>query len=103
MVELIELVLAEVPQIEAQSARLTELTQPVAKFGQPPKTSDNSSVPPSQSAQGQRGRAPHGNNAQASSRGVPHAYPNPDHIVLIPADKSRFHATITSSCRRSAK
>jgi hypothetical protein len=41
-------VLAQVPQIEAQSARLTELTQPVAKLGQPPKTSDNSSVPPSQ-------------------------------------------------------
>src|SRR5216683_8187577 len=50
--ELIALVLAQAGQIEAQSARIEELTRRIAeleaKLGGPPKTPDNSSVPPSQ-------------------------------------------------------
>ena len=52
--QLIELVLAQTAQIEAQSVRIEELTQRVAeleaKLGQPPKTPDNSSLPPSQAS-----------------------------------------------------
>jgi transposase len=108
-VELIELVLTQTAQIEAQSARITELTRRLAeleaKFGQQPKTPDNSSVPPS------LGRKPNraGRRAATRRKGRPGVFrrlaPNPDRIVesfadccphcnhaLTPADQSGVHA-----------
>jgi transposase len=100
--ELIALVLA-------QSARIEELTRSIAeleaKLGGPPKTPDNSSVPPSQ------GRKPNRAERRAAKKrkGRPGVFralaPNPDRILdsmaeccphcehaLTPADQSGFHA-----------
>src|SRR6266481_5286221 len=107
--ELIALVLAQAAQIEAQSARIEELTRRVAELeamlGGPPKTPDNSSVPPSQ------GRKPNRAERRAANKrkGRPGVFralaPNPDRIIdsmaercphceqaLTPADQSGFHA-----------
>src|SRR5713101_5961007 len=65
--ELIALVLAQAAQIEELTRRVAELE---AKLGGPPKTPDNSSIPPSQPR-----RAPRGKKAQRPSRGVPGARP----------------------------
>jgi len=54
--ELIGLVLAQVEQIAALQSRVAELE---AKLGKPPKTPDNSSLPPSQ---GQKATRPEGAN-----------------------------------------
>ncbi len=107
--ELIELVLAQAAQIEAQAARIEELTQRVAaleaKLGQPPKTPDNSSVPPSHARKPSRAER----RAAKKRKGRPGVFrtlaPNPDQIVetvaeccphcnhsLTPADQSGFHA-----------
>ena len=107
-VELIELVLAQTAQIEAQLARLTELTRRVAeleaKLAQPPKTPDNSSLPPSQARKPSRAE-----RRAAKRKGRPGVFrrlaPNPDRIVdsfaercphcnhaLTPADQAGFHA-----------
>ena len=107
--ELVALVLAQAVQIEAQSARIEELTRRIveleAKLGQPPKTPDNSSVPPSQ------GRKPNRAERRAASKrkGRPGVFrtlaADPDRIIesvaeccphcnqaLTPADQSGFHA-----------
>ena len=100
--ELIALVLAQAAQIEELTRRIAELE---AKLGGPPKTPDNSSVPPSQ------GRKPNRAERRAAKKrkrrpGVfrPLAS-NPDRIIdsvaercphcehaLTPADQSGFHA-----------
>jgi transposase len=99
--ELIALVLAQAAQIGAFTRRIAELE---AKIGQPPKTPDNSSLPPSQ------GRKP--NRAErrtAKRKGRPGVFralaANPDRIVesltehcphcahpLSPADQPGVHA-----------
>jgi transposase len=107
--ELIALVLAQAAQIEAQATQIEELTRRIAeleaRLGQPPKTSDNSSVPPSQ------GRKPSRNERRAAKKqkGRPGVFralaANPDRIIesvaercphcehgLSPADQSGFHA-----------
>jgi transposase len=107
--ELITLVLAQAAQIEAQSAQIEELTRRIAeleaKLGGPPKTPDNSSVPPSQgrkpnraerrAAQKRKGRpgvfralAPHPDRIVAS---VAKRCPHCDH-ALTAADQVGFHA-----------
>lgn len=107
--ELIELVLAQAARIEAQSARIEELTRRVAeleaKLGQPPKTPDNSSVPPSQARKPNRAER----RAANKRKGRPGVFrtlaPNPDRIVeslaercphcnhaLTATDQSGFHA-----------
>jgi transposase len=108
-VELIELVLAQAAQIEAQSARIAELTRRIAeleaKLGQPPKTPDNSSVPPASARKPNRAER----RAATKRKGRPGVFrklaPNPDRIVesfaercphcnhaLTPADQSGVHA-----------
>ena len=107
--ELIALVLAQAAQIEAQSAQIEELTRRIAeleaKLGGPPKTPDNSSVPPSQ------GRKPNRAARRAAKKrtGRPGVFralaPHPDRIVasvaercphcdhaLTAADQVGFHA-----------
>jgi transposase len=107
--ELIALALAQTAQIEAQAAQITELARRVAeleaKLGQPPKTPENSSVPPSQ------GRKPNRAERRAANKrkGRPGVFrplaTNPDRIVeslaeccphcahqLSPADQPGFHA-----------
>jgi transposase len=107
--ELIALALAQTAQIEAQAAQITELAGRVAelegKLGQPPKTPDNSSVPPSQ------GRKPNRAERRAGKKrkGRPGVFralaANPDRVVeslaeccphcahqLSPADQPGFHA-----------
>jgi transposase len=107
--ELIVLVLAQAAQIEAQSARIEELTRRVAELeamlGGPPKTPDNSSVPPSQARKPNRAER----RAANKRKGRPGVFralaPNPDRIIesvvercphcehtLTPADQSGFHA-----------
>src|SRR5271169_3370455 len=78
--ELIALVLAQEGQIEQLTRRIAELE---AKLGGPPKSPDNSSIPPSQ------GRKPSRAERRAAKKrkgrpGVFHA--------LTPADQSGFHA-----------
>ena len=100
--ELIALVLAQAAQIEELTRRIAELE---ATLGGPPKTPDNSSVPPSQ------GRKPNRAERRAAKKqkGRPGVFralaPNPDLIVssiaehcphcehaLTPADQVGFHA-----------
>ena len=100
--ELIALVLAQASQIEELTRRIAELE---AKLGGPPKTPDNSSLPPSQ------GRKPNRAERRAANKrkGRPGVFralaPNPDRIVasvaehcphceraLTPADQVGFHA-----------
>jgi transposase len=100
--ELIALVLAQAAQIAELTRRVAELE---AKLGQPPKTPDNSSVPPSQ------GRKPNRAERRAANKrkGRPGVFraltADPDRIVdslaeccphcahqLSPADQPGFHA-----------
>jgi len=100
--ELIALVLAQASQIEELTRRIAELE---TKLGGPPKTPDNSSLPPSQ------GRKPNRAERRAANKrkGRPGVFralaPNPDRIVasvaehcphceraLTPADQVGFHA-----------
>src|SRR5712664_2296927 len=100
--ELIARVLAQAAQIEELTRRIADLE---AKLGGPPKTPDNSSLPPSQ------GRKPNRAERRAAKKrkGRPGVFralaPNPDRIVasvaercphcdhaLTPADQSGFHA-----------
>ena len=107
--QLIELVLAQTAQIEAQSARIEELTQRVAELeanlGQPPKTPDNSSLPPSQARKPSRAER-RAAKKRKGRPGVSRALaPSPDRIVesvaeccphcnhaLAAADQPGFHA-----------
>jgi transposase len=104
--QLIELVLAQTAQIEA---RIEELTQRVAqleaKLGQPPKTPDNSSLPPSQARKPSRAER-RAAKKRKGRPGVSRALaPSPDRIVesvaercphcnhaLAAADQPGFHA-----------
>jgi transposase len=100
--ELIALVLAQAAQIEELTRRIAELE---AKLGGPPKTPDNSSLPPSQ------GRKPNRAERRAAQKrkGRPGVFralaPDPNHIVasvaercphcehtLTAADQVGFHA-----------
>ncbi len=100
--ELIALVLAQAVRIEELTQRIAELE---ARLGGPPKTPDNSSMPPSQ------GRKPSRAERRAASKrkGRPGVFralaTNPDRIIdsmaeccphcehaLTPADQSGFHA-----------
>ena len=100
--ELIALALAQTAQIEELTRRIADLE---AKLGGPPKTPDNSSLPPSQ------GRKPNRAERRAAKKrkGRPGAFralaANPDRIVasvaercphcdhaLTLADQSGFHA-----------
>src|SRR6266849_380432 len=100
--ELIAMALAQTAQIEELTRRIADLE---AKLGGPPKTPDNSSLPPSQ------GRKPNRAERRAAKKrkGRPGVFralaPNPDRIVanvaercphcdhaLTPADQSGFHA-----------
>src|SRR5216683_2010525 len=104
--ELIALVLAQAGQIEAQSARIEELTRRIAeleaKLGGPPKTPDNSSVPPSQ------GRKPNRAERRAANKrkGRPGVFralaPNPDRIIDSMAERCPHCASTCTSPRRSA-
>ena len=100
--DLIALVLAQAAQIEALTRRVAELE---AKLGQPPKTPDNSSVPPAQGRKPNRAER----RAAAKRKGRPGVFrtlaENPDRVVearaaacphcahaLTPADQPGFHA-----------
>ena len=86
--ELIALGLALAAQIEALAAQITELARRVAeleaKLGQPPKTPDNSSVPPSQGRKANRTER----RAAKKRKGRPGVFralaDNPDRIVERP-------------------
>jgi transposase len=89
--QLIELVLAQTAQIEAQSVRIEELTQRVAeleaKLGQPPKTPDNSSLPPSQARKPSRAER-RAAKKRKGRPGVSRALaPSPDRIVESVAER----------------
>src|SRR5437870_8964019 len=100
--ELIALGLAQAAQIEELTRRIAELE---AKLGGPPKTPDNSSIPPSQGRKPSRAER----RAAKKRRGRPGVFralaPNPDRIIesvaercphcehtLTAADQSGFHA-----------
>jgi transposase len=106
--ELIALAQAQAAQIEAQAAQIAGLSRRIgeleAKLGQPPKTPDNSSLPPSQ------GRKPNRAERRAARRkGRPGAFralaANPDRVIeslaehcphcahpVSPADQPGVHA-----------
>jgi transposase len=78
-----ELILSLLPltgQLEAAVARIAELEQRLAAFERPPKTPDNSSLPPSK---GQKSDRPGGDKSPRKSRpGFGRALePNPDRVV----------------------
>ena len=90
--DLIALVLAQVEQIRAQAAQIATLTARVAeletRLGQPPKTPDNSSLPPSK---GQKAnRPPPGAGPKPKRRGRPgvarELAEHPDHVREVFAD-----------------
>ena len=84
--ELIGLVLAMAEQIAALQTRVAELE---AKLGEPPKTPDNSSLPPSQ---GQKANRPGGKTQQRrkSRKGTTRRLAeNPDH-TRRPAGRTRL-------------
>src|SRR5438876_1981824 len=100
--ELIALVLAQAAQIEELTRRIAELE---AKLGRPPKTPDNSTIPPSQARKPSRAER----RAAKKRKGRPGVFralaPNPDRIIesvaercphcehtLTAADQSGFHA-----------
>src|SRR5271163_1732650 len=100
--ELITLVLAQAAQIEELTRRIAELE---VKLGGPPKTPDNSSIPPSQGRKPSRAER----RATKKQKGRPGVFralaSNPDRIIdsvaercphcehaLTPADQSGFHA-----------
>jgi transposase len=74
------LILSLVGQLEAALARIAELEKRLAEFERPPKTPDNSSLPPSK---GHKSDRPAGDKAPRKSRpGVGRALePNPDRTV----------------------
>jgi len=78
--ELILSLLPLVGQLEAALARIAELEKRLAAFERPPKTPDNSSLPPST---GRKSARPTGDKPPRKSRpGVGRALePNPDRIV----------------------
>src|SRR5260370_38420473 len=101
--ELIALALAQTAQIEELTRRIADLE---AKLGGPPKTPDNSSLPPSQGRKPNRAEPP----AAQKRKGRPGVFralaPHPDRIVasvakrcphrehaLTPADPSGLHAS----------
>jgi transposase len=79
--ELIDIILAQARQIEMLAARVAELE---ARLGQPPKTPDNSSLPPSRGAKANKPERPRGLRREASvgrvGGGRP-LHPDPDRIV----------------------
>ena len=100
--DLIALILAQAAQIEALTKRVAELE---AKLGQPPKTPDNSSVPPSQGRKANRDAR----SAAKTRKGRPGVFrklaETPDRVVearaaacphcahgLTPADQPGFQA-----------
>src|SRR5260370_31843399 len=100
--ELIALALAQTAQIEELTRRIADLE---AKLGGPPKTPDNSSLPPSQGHKPNRAdrRSPNKRKARPAVFRAP--APNPDPIfpsvaerspppayAPTPADQSCFHA-----------
>src|SRR5271155_771084 len=108
--ELIALVLAQEGQIEQLTRRIAELE---AKLGGPPKSPDNSSIPPSQGRKPSRAER----RAAKKRKGRPGVFralaPNPDPIIesvaercphcehaLTPADQSGFRA---GACPRAGQ
>ncbi len=79
--ELIDIILAQARQIETLAARVGELE---ARLGQPPKTPDNSSLPPSRGAKANKPDRPQGLRREASVGRVGGGralHPDPDRIV----------------------
>src|SRR5437899_3085834 len=108
--ELIALGLAHAAQIEELTRRVAELE---AKLGGPPKTPDNSSIPPSQGRKPSRAER----RAAKKRKGRPGVFralaPNPDRIIesvaercphcehtLTAADQSLFHRCPPSDRRQ---
>ena len=79
--ELIEVILAQARQVERLERRIAELE---ANLGGPPKTSDNSSVPPSRDTKANKPARPPGTRREASvgrAGGGRPLHPDPDRIV----------------------
>ncbi|MGH7186684.1 MAG: IS66 family transposase, partial [Pseudomonadota bacterium] len=79
--ELIDIILAQARQIERFERRIADLE---AKLGGPPKTSDNSSVPPSRDRKPNKPERPRGARRDASvgrAGGGRKLHPHPDRVV----------------------
>ena len=87
--ELIALVLSQTVRIAALTERIAELE---AKLGQPPKTPDNSSVPPSQ------GRKPN----RAERRAVTKRKGRPGALRALAADPDRIVESLAECCPHCA-
>ena len=90
--ELIDLVVSTAEQISALQARIVELE---AKLGGPPKTPDNSSLPPSS---GQKANRPQGAKKRREGRiGITRRLAeNPDHVRDVFAETcARCHAAVS--------
>jgi len=79
--KLIDIILAQARQMETLAARVAELE---ARLGQPPKTPDNSSLPPSRGAKANTPPRPQGLRREASvgrAGGGRRLHPDPDETV----------------------
>jgi transposase len=108
--DLIALVLAQADSISRQDAQIETLAKQIAaleaKLGKPPKTPDNSSMPPSQGEKPNRAERRRAAKKRKGHPGVARQLsPNPDRVVealaetcphcthaLIPADQPKVHA-----------
>jgi hypothetical protein len=108
--DLITLIQAQAEQIAALTARIGELE---AKLAVPPKTPENSSLPPSM---GQKPNLADRGNEKPRPGAARRLAEHPDQIIealaaacphcdhaLSPADLPDIHALITSICRRSSR
>jgi len=84
--QLIAIIVAQARRIEVLTARLAELE---AKLGGPPKTSDNSSLPPSRDRKANKPERPKGARREASvgrAGGGRKLHANPDRVVAARAE-----------------
>ena len=98
------LILAQAEQLSAQAAQITALQAQIAaleaKLGQPPKTPDNSSLPPSQGEK--PNRAERRAKRRQSHPGVARALAaDPDHVVEADAETCPHCAHTLSQADRS--
>lgn len=99
--ELIDIILAQARQIELLERRIAELE---AKRGEPPKTSDNSSVPPSRDRKANKPEWPPGARREASvgrAGGGRRLHSHPDRVVEAVAERcSHCRAALKAAAQR---
>jgi transposase len=102
--ELIDVILAQARRIELLGRRIADLE---AKLGGPPKTSDNSSLPPSRDRKANKPERPPGARREASvgrAGGGRRLHPHPDRVVDAVAERCpHCRAVLGAAAQRPLK